>query len=141
MTRGAVRGYVYLICSALIMLVSYIYCFLQTITNHLLTTAFFFLCKVYHLKTDKTAAMGRKLAMAKENHQVFFMTPQILLNNINSKQISLQEVSLLILDECHHTRKREPYNNVMKQYLHLKRDSKKTALPQVGAPNLSSYLI
>lgn len=92
---------------------------------------FLYKYKVYHLKTDKTAAMGRKLAMAKENHQVFFMTPQILLNNINSKQISLQEVSLLILDECHHTRKREPYNNVMKQYLHLKRDSKKASLPQV----------
>lgn len=140
MKRSAVRGYVSLICSTFIMLVSYIYHFLQTITNHLLTTAFF-VCKVYHLKTDKTAAMGRKLAMAKENHQVFFMTPQILLNNINSKQISLQEVSLLILDECHHTRKREPYNNVMKQYLHLKRDSKKTSLPQVGVPNLLSHLL
>ncbi|XP_052690671.1 antiviral innate immune response receptor RIG-I-like [Crassostrea angulata] len=92
---------------------------------------FLYKYKVYHLKTDKTAAMGRKLVMAKENHQVFFMTPQILLNNINSKQISLQEVSLLILDECHHTRKREPYNNVMKQYLHLKRDSKNTSLPRV----------
>ena len=77
--------------------------------------------------------MGRKLAMAKETHQVFFMTPQILLNNINSQQISLPEISLLIMDECHHTRKREPYNNVMKQYLTLKRrGDKRLPLPQVG---------
>lgn len=88
---------------------------------------------MYLLKTDKTAAMGRKLAMAKETHQVFFMTPQILLNNINSQQISLPEISLLIMDECHHTRKREPYNNVMKQYLTLKRRGDKCLpLPQVG---------
>lgn len=33
MTRGAVRGYALLICSTLIMLVSYLYCFFQTITN------------------------------------------------------------------------------------------------------------
>ncbi|XP_061197246.1 antiviral innate immune response receptor RIG-I-like [Saccostrea echinata] len=86
--------------------------------------------KVYHLKTDKTAALGRKLEIAKKKNQVIFMTPQILLNNINSQQISLQEISLLILDECHHTRKREPYNNVLKQYLTLKREEKH-GLPQV----------
>lgn len=78
--------------------------------------------------------MGRKLTAAKDEHQVFFMTPQILLNNMNSKQISLQDISLLILDECHHTRKREPYNNVMKQYLTLKRQEKDN-LPQVQQSN------
>lgn len=40
-----------------------------------------------------------------EDHHVFFLTPQILLNNINNKRISLSDVSLLIFDECHHTRK------------------------------------
>lgn len=64
-----------------------------------------------------------------EDHHVFFLTPQILLNNIHNKRISLSDVTLLIFDECHHTRKREPYNNVMKQYLTMKRKEKK--VPQV----------
>lgn len=65
-----------------------------------------------------------------EDHHVFFLTPQILLNNIHNKRISLSDVTLLIFDECHHTRKREPYNNVMKQYLTMKRKEKK--VPQVA---------
>ncbi|XP_065925793.1 ATP-dependent RNA helicase DHX58 [Magallana gigas] len=83
--------------------------------------------KIYHLHTATKECLGMHLVF--EDHHVFFLTPQILLNNINNKRISLSDVSLLIFDECHHTRKREPYNNVMKQYLTMKRKEKK--VPQV----------
>lgn len=63
------------------------------------------------------------------DYQVFFLTPQILLNNISNKRISLTDITLLILDECHHTRKKEPYNNVMKYYLATKRNGE--TVPQV----------
>lgn len=84
--------------------------------------------KIYHLHTATKECLGMNLVF--EDHHVFFLTPQILLNNINNKRISLSDVTLLIFDECHHTRKREPYNNVMKQYLTMKRKEKK--VPQVA---------
>jgi len=33
---------------------------------------------------------------------------------------SLHRVSLLIFDECHHTRKNHPYNTIMREYFHVK---------------------
>ncbi|XP_061190504.1 antiviral innate immune response receptor RIG-I-like [Saccostrea echinata] len=83
--------------------------------------------KVYHLHTATKECLGMHLII--NDHQVFFMTPQILLNNINNKRVSLGEITLLILDECHHSRKKEPYNNVMKHYLARKRN--KETIPQI----------
>lgn len=87
----------------------------------------FFSSKVYHLHAATKECLGMHLIF--DDHHVFFLTPQILLNNINNKRISLSDISLLILDECHHTRKKEPYNNVMKLYITMKRRQEK--LPQV----------
>lgn len=95
--------------------------------NFVLRTTNTFSIKIYHLHTATKECLGMNLVF--EDHHVFFLTPQILLNNINNKRIRLSDVSLLIFDECHHTRKREPYNNVMKQYLTMKRKEKK--VPQV----------
>ncbi|XP_062588780.1 antiviral innate immune response receptor RIG-I-like [Saccostrea cucullata] len=83
--------------------------------------------KVYHLHTATKECLGMHLII--NDHHVFFMTPQILLNNINNKRVSLGEITLLILDECHHSRKKEPYNNVMKHYLARKR--KEENIPQI----------
>ncbi|XP_048746111.2 antiviral innate immune response receptor RIG-I-like isoform X2 [Ostrea edulis] len=83
--------------------------------------------KVYHLHTATKECLGMHLIV--NDYQVFFLTPQILLNNISNKRISLTDITLLILDECHHTRKKEPYNNVMKYYLATKRNGE--TVPQV----------
>ena len=57
-----------------------------------------------------------------EGNEIFFMTPQILLNNLeNSKQdLGLYSFSLFILDECHHTKKEEAYNKLMRLYIEKK---------------------
>ena len=59
------------------------------------------------------------------------MTPQILLNNLDrNSDSSLASFSLLIFDECHHTKKDDPYNKVMRRYLQGKFENV-PQLPQV----------
>ncbi|KAG6831233.1 hypothetical protein H0H92_012030 [Tricholoma furcatifolium] len=50
------------------------------------------------------------------NHDVFVMTAQIFLNLLTHSLWSIDRVSLLVFDECHHTRKNHPYNKIMREY-------------------------
>ncbi|XP_059177114.1 antiviral innate immune response receptor RIG-I-like isoform X2 [Physella acuta] len=68
-------------------------------------------------------------------NDIVVMTPMILQNNIQFKDFQLNEFSLLIFDECHHTRKLESYNTLMNCYIKLKHNngmqSQMESLPQV----------
>ena len=44
---------------------------------------------------------------------------QIFMNALTHSLWSLDRVSLLVVDECHHTRKNHPYNNILREYLHV----------------------
>ena len=67
-----------------------------------------------------------------EGFQIFCMTPQILLNNLDrNSDSSVSSFTLLLFDECHHTKKDDPYNKVMRRYLMEKFDSPSLELPQV----------
>lgn len=62
---------------------------------------------------------------------ILFFTPQILVNNLEEKTIkSLSEFSLLIFDECHHTKGNEPFKRLARKYLMEKKDGQEN-LPQV----------
>ena len=66
-----------------------------------------------------------------DDYDILVLTPKILENHLHPDKIpSLSVFSLFIFDECHHTRKGEPYNSVMKNYLQLKKKGEKN-LPQV----------
>lgn len=66
------------------------------------------------------------------DYDVLVLTPKILENHLHPDKIpSLDVFSLIIFDECHHTRKGEPYNSVMKNYLKSKKSGEN--LPQVWA--------
>ena len=67
-----------------------------------------------------------------DNTDVFFMTPQILQNNLNIGKVRMTDFSLLIFDECHHARKKEPYNMLMKMYMMTRNEQRGAKLPQVG---------
>ncbi|KAL3863245.1 hypothetical protein ACJMK2_005010 [Sinanodonta woodiana] len=65
-------------------------------------------------------------------YDIVCFTPQILVNSLESKSVkSLSEFTLLIVDECHHTKKEDAYNKLMRIYLtDLERKNIKN-LPQV----------
>jgi len=52
-----------------------------------------------------------------ELSDVVVMTPQILLNALDSGELaSLSVFTLLMFDECHHTKGHYPYNDIMARY-------------------------
>ncbi|XP_055865688.1 interferon-induced helicase C domain-containing protein 1-like isoform X1 [Biomphalaria glabrata] len=69
-----------------------------------------------------------------KRNDVVVLTPMILVNHLRSKSVRLRNFSLLIFDECHHTRKDEPYNLVMFMYLKTKfkgSEKMRSNLPQI----------
>lgn len=55
------------------------------------------------------------------DNDIIVMTPRVLENHLRRKCLPhLGVFSMLIFDECHHTRKEEPYNTLMYSYLRTK---------------------
>uniref|UniRef100_UPI00359018D0 ATP-dependent RNA helicase DHX58-like isoform X2 n=1 Tax=Myxine glutinosa TaxID=7769 RepID=UPI00359018D0 len=90
------------------------------------------------------------LGIGLQNNDVIICTAQILENALvggdqddNMSRITLNDFSLLIFDECHHTTKDDVYNKIMARYLECKHDGEKhlpqilglTASPGVGGAN------
>lgn len=71
-------------------------------------------------------------------YDILCFTPQILVNNIDSGNIkSFCELSLLILDECHHAVGNSGYASLTRRYLKEKEDMQTKGvdvkqLPQVA---------
>ncbi|KAF8968313.1 type III restriction enzyme [Flammula alnicola] len=55
-----------------------------------------------------------------EDCDVLVMTAQIFLNVITHSLWSIDKVSLMIFDECHHARKNHPYNSILREYFQVK---------------------
>ncbi|RKP06066.1 hypothetical protein THASP1DRAFT_16494, partial [Thamnocephalis sphaerospora] len=47
---------------------------------------------------------------------IMVMTVQILLNALRHGFLSINELALIIIDECHHSKKRHPYNEMMREF-------------------------
>ncbi|XP_022064730.1 probable ATP-dependent RNA helicase DHX58 [Acanthochromis polyacanthus] len=69
-----------------------------------------------------------------QEKDVVICTAQILYNALineeEAKHVELSDISLLIIDECHHTHKESVYNKVMRCYLEKKLKGEQ-ALPQI----------
>ena len=66
------------------------------------------------LFTGKTPADKRKEIW--QTAEFIFSTPQCIANDIKKEIYSLQEVSLLVVDECHRCLKNYAYNNIAQRY-------------------------
>lgn len=56
------------------------------------------------------------------------MTAQILLNILRHSIIKMEEINLLILDECHHAVKKHPYSLVMSEFYHTTPKEKRPSI-------------
>lgn len=59
------------------------------------------------------------------NIDIMVLTPQILLNWLRRGKIVLDELSLIIFDECHHANEDHPYNQIMKEFYFEEKEIKK----------------
>ncbi|CAH1262872.1 IFIH1 [Branchiostoma lanceolatum] len=81
-----------------------------------------------------------------EVNDITVATPAILLNALRDKTVKITDFSLIVFDECHHTRKDAPYNKIMAEYLKIKVANPQASRPQIvglsaspgagGKPNL-----
>ncbi|XP_020611575.1 probable ATP-dependent RNA helicase DDX58 [Orbicella faveolata] len=55
-----------------------------------------------------------------QENDVIVLTAQILVDALKSRRVAINDFSLLIFDECHHTDKGHPYNDIMLNYLEIK---------------------
>ncbi|KAJ7090340.1 hypothetical protein B0H15DRAFT_838200 [Mycena belliarum] len=67
-------------------------------------------------------------------HDVFVMTAQIFLDLITHSIWSVDKVTLMIFDECHHTRKNHPYNCIMREYFQLPRSKRPKVFGMTASP-------
>ncbi|XP_071792995.1 ATP-dependent RNA helicase DHX58-like isoform X2 [Asterias amurensis] len=103
-------------------------------------------CSLFKTYMDETRIIGltgsgmssaASLSDLLEMKDVLVMTAQILVNALqnpdqNSDQsIELSKIGLLVLDECHHCKKDDPYNAVMSRYCDLKMSSPEAPRPQI----------
>ena len=68
------------------------------------------------------------------SNDIIVCTAGCLLNQLENKAVSLSAISLMVIDECHHTRKNSVYANIMDNYIRSKTSpssSSSLLLPQV----------
>ncbi|KAK0225141.1 hypothetical protein EDD85DRAFT_221965 [Armillaria nabsnona] len=72
-----------------------------------------------------------------QQNDVFVMTAQIFLNLITHSLWSIPKVSLIVFDECHHTRKNHPYNSIMREYKHVAAPDRPKIFGMTASPILN----
>lgn len=79
---------------------------------------------VFVTETKKPCAQlyGDQTDTARKMHKrskVWFATPQIVVNMLQSGELNLEDVSMIVFDEAHHCTKNSPYNVIMRDYYFL----------------------
>ncbi|XP_028758757.1 endoribonuclease Dicer homolog 2 [Neltuma alba] len=66
-----------------------------------------------------------------QKHEVLVMTPAILLSGLRHSFFKLNMIKVLIMDECHHARGRDPYACIMTEFYHPQLQSNSSELPRI----------
>ena len=69
-----------------------------------------------------------------KNNDITVCTAGCALNELKTGRLNMSDISLIVVDECHHTRKNSPYSKIMELYLQEKLNNStasSSSLPQV----------
>jgi Fanconi anemia group M protein len=80
------------------------------------------------MMTGTLVPKKREELYKKEDIKCFFMTPQVLQNDIIGNRVSLSDVSLIIFDEAHRASGNYAYNFLAKKYVQLAKKPKILAM-------------
>lgn len=64
-------------------------------------------------------------------HEIVVCTADLLKNDLQTGNISLKDISLIVFDECHHCKGRSTYSAIMMEYLKMKLKHGEEQLPQI----------
>ncbi|KAJ3087920.1 hypothetical protein HK102_009973 [Quaeritorhiza haematococci] len=76
---------------------------------------------------------GREVAHA----DVMVMTPEIFKNLLHAAYIRMDQVNLIVFDECHHARKYHPYNQIMSAHYDPRSDNRPKIFGMTASPGVS----
>ncbi|KAK8522465.1 hypothetical protein V6N12_056173 [Hibiscus sabdariffa] len=74
---------------------------------------------------------GTKWNQEIEKYEVLVMTPQILLNGLRHGFFKINMIKVLIMDECHHAKKKHPYASIMSEFYHRQLEAGVSNLPRI----------
>ena len=89
---------------------------------------------------SRKAVLGHLSPTTVEKHErrisdlgadIVVSTAGCFFNKLKTQQIEMSDVTLIIIDECHHTHKNTDYAKIMEIYLQKKRKGNESKLPQV----------
>ncbi|EDK31487.2 dicer-related RNase III protein Dcr2p, putative (macronuclear) [Tetrahymena thermophila SB210] len=76
-----------------------------------------------------------------ENYEIFVMIGQVLLNGLRRGYIRIEDIEVIIYDECHHTRQDHPYCLIQYEFYHFhKRRNEQVQLPKIYGLTASPVL-
>ncbi|KAL4450789.1 hypothetical protein ABPG74_011631 [Tetrahymena malaccensis] len=77
-----------------------------------------------------------------ENFEIFVMIGQVLLNGLRRGYIHIEDIEVIIYDECHHTRQDHPYCLIQYEFYHFykKRNPQGVKLPRIYGLTASPVL-
>ncbi|KAL4495065.1 hypothetical protein ABPG72_015765 [Tetrahymena utriculariae] len=77
-----------------------------------------------------------------KNYEIFVMIGQVLLNGLRRGYIRIQDIEVIVYDECHHTRQDHPYCLIQYEFYHFykKRNPKEIQLPKIYGLTASPVL-
>ncbi|KIY48310.1 hypothetical protein FISHEDRAFT_43443 [Fistulina hepatica ATCC 64428] len=92
--------------------------------------------KVIKLSGELDINLGDRAGWKKrlENNDVAVMTAQIFLDLLLHTNWAIDRVSLMVFDECHHTRKNHPFNLIMTEYFQTAEEQRPKVFGLTASP-------
>ncbi|XP_033098363.1 probable ATP-dependent RNA helicase DDX58 [Anneissia japonica] len=73
----------------------------------------------------------KSLKIVVENNDIIFLTAQMVVNALQKNDVTIDDFTMLVFDECHHCHGQNPYNEIMARYRKAKIENGRATLPQV----------